>query len=43
MFLTTPEEISRILMNDLEEVVSKKFPQIDLMKEILFSAGPWGA
>ena len=42
-FLTTPEEISRMLMNDLEDVVSKDFPQIDLMKKILISAGAMGS
>ncbi len=40
--LTTPEEICKILMNDLEKVVSAKFPQIDLMKKILHSAGAMG-
>ncbi len=42
-FLATPEEISKILMNDLEDVVSKKFPQIDLMRKILSSAGALGS
>lgn len=42
-FLTTPKRISKILMNDLEDMVSKKFPQIDLMKKILFSAGALGS
>jgi 4-diphosphocytidyl-2-C-methyl-D-erythritol kinase len=42
-FLTTPEEISKLLMNDLEDVVSKSFPQIDLMKKILISAGAMGS
>ena len=41
-FLETPEGISRILLNHLEEVVSKKYPQIDVMKKILFSAGALG-
>lgn len=41
-FLTTPEEISEILRNDLEEVVSKAFPQIDQMKRILSSTGALG-
>lgn len=38
-----PEEVSKILWNDLEEVVSKKFPQILRMKEILHSVGAEGA
>jgi 4-diphosphocytidyl-2-C-methyl-D-erythritol kinase len=42
-FLTTPEKISKMLMNDLEDVVSKEFPQIDLMKKVLFSAGALGS
>ena len=41
-FLRTPEGISRILLNHLEEVVSEKYPQIDIMKKILFSAGALG-
>ena len=42
-FLRTPEGISRILLNHLEEVVSKSYPQISLMKEYLLSAGALGA
>ncbi|MGZ3515510.1 MAG: 4-(cytidine 5'-diphospho)-2-C-methyl-D-erythritol kinase [Thermodesulfobacteriota bacterium] len=42
-FLKTPEGISRILLNHLEAVVSKKYPQIGLMKKTLFSAGALGA
>ena len=42
-FLETPEGISRILLNHLEKVVSKKYPQIDVMKKILFSAGALGS
>jgi 4-diphosphocytidyl-2-C-methyl-D-erythritol kinase len=42
-FLKTPDGISRILLNDLEAVVSKKYPQIGLMKKTLFSAGALGA
>jgi len=42
-FLKTPEGISRILLNHLEEVVSKRYPQICLMKEWLLSAGALGA
>jgi 4-diphosphocytidyl-2-C-methyl-D-erythritol kinase len=39
----TPEEISRVLWNDLEGVVSKKYPQIDGMKQMLLAAGALGA
>jgi len=42
-FLKTPEGISRILFNHLEEVVSKRYPEISLMKEYLLSAGALGA
>jgi 4-diphosphocytidyl-2-C-methyl-D-erythritol kinase len=42
-FLKTPEGISRILLNHLEEVVSKRYPQINLMKEWLLSVGALGA
>jgi 4-diphosphocytidyl-2-C-methyl-D-erythritol kinase len=42
-FLRTPSEISRILRNDLEEVVAVSYPQINVMKEILSSAGAKGA
>ncbi len=42
-FLATPAGIPRILLNDLEEVVSKEFPQIGQMKEILASAGAMGS
>jgi 4-diphosphocytidyl-2-C-methyl-D-erythritol kinase len=42
-FLKNPKEISNILWNDLEEVVSLKYPQIKVMKEILTSAGALGA
>ena len=38
-----PEGISRILLNHLETVVAKKYPQIGIMKNILFSAGALGA
>ncbi len=38
-----PNEIFHLLWNDLEEVVSKEYPQIGLMKEILCSAGAKGA
>lgn len=42
-FIRTPEGISRLLWNDLEEVVLKEYPQIDAMKKILYSAGALGA
>lgn len=42
-FLKTPKGISRILLNHLEAVVSKKYPQIGLMKKTLSSAGALGA
>ncbi|MGB9629133.1 MAG: 4-(cytidine 5'-diphospho)-2-C-methyl-D-erythritol kinase [Thermodesulfobacteriota bacterium] len=38
-----PEEVSKILWNDLEEVVSRRFPQVFRMKEILYSVGAEGA
>jgi 4-diphosphocytidyl-2-C-methyl-D-erythritol kinase len=41
--LKTPEAISRSLRNDLERVVSSKYPQIEAMKRILCSAGASGA
>ena len=41
--LTTPKEISNLLYNDLEEVVSRKYPQIEAMKKMLTSAGALGA
>jgi 4-diphosphocytidyl-2-C-methyl-D-erythritol kinase len=42
-FVKTPEEISRLLWNDLERVVSHKYPQIEAMKKMLVSAGALGA
>jgi 4-diphosphocytidyl-2-C-methyl-D-erythritol kinase len=42
-FLKNPEGISRILLNHLETVVAKKYPQIGMMKKILLSAGALGA
>jgi 4-diphosphocytidyl-2-C-methyl-D-erythritol kinase len=42
-FMKTPEGIFRILLNHLEEVVSRKYPQIDIMKRILCSAGALAA
>jgi 4-diphosphocytidyl-2-C-methyl-D-erythritol kinase len=39
----TPEGISCLLWNDLEAVVSQKFPQIQGMKKMLLSAGALGA
>lgn len=41
--VTTPEEISRLLWNDLEAVVSHRYPQIEAMKRLLVSAGALGA
>jgi 4-diphosphocytidyl-2-C-methyl-D-erythritol kinase len=41
--LETPGGVSRILLNHLEAVVSKKYPEISLMKETLVSAGALGA
>jgi 4-diphosphocytidyl-2-C-methyl-D-erythritol kinase len=40
--LKSPEGVSCLLRNDLEEVVSRKYPQIYLMKEMLSSAGALG-
>jgi 4-diphosphocytidyl-2-C-methyl-D-erythritol kinase len=42
-FVKTPEGISRLLWNDLEGVVSHKYPQIEGMKKMLLSAGALGA
>ena len=42
-FLKTPEGISHILFNHLEEVISRKYPQIAIMKQILVSVGTLGA
>jgi 4-diphosphocytidyl-2-C-methyl-D-erythritol kinase len=42
-FLKTPEGISDILFNHLEGVVSRKYPQINIMKKILFSVGALGS
>jgi len=42
-FINTPNKISRLLRNDLEEVVSREYPQINAMKKILFSVGAIGA
>jgi 4-diphosphocytidyl-2-C-methyl-D-erythritol kinase len=41
-FLKSPEGVSCLLRNDLEEVVSKRYPQIYLMKEMLSSVGALG-
>jgi 4-diphosphocytidyl-2-C-methyl-D-erythritol kinase len=41
-FLKTFQGISHILFNHLEEVVSRKYPQIEIMKNILISAGALG-
>ena len=42
-FLKTHKGVSQILLNHLEAVVSKEYPQIDVMKKMLFSAGATGA
>jgi 4-diphosphocytidyl-2-C-methyl-D-erythritol kinase len=42
-FPKTPDGISRILLNHLEAVVLKKYPQIGIMKKILLFAGALGA
>jgi 4-diphosphocytidyl-2-C-methyl-D-erythritol kinase len=42
-FLATPEAVSRVLMNDLERVVTGTYAQIRLMKEILRSHGALGS
>jgi len=42
-FLRNPQEISSVLRNDLEEVVSREYRQIGVMKKILCSAGALGA
>jgi 4-diphosphocytidyl-2-C-methyl-D-erythritol kinase len=42
-FLETLEGISHLLMNDLEGVVSHKYPQIEGMKKMLLSAGALGS
>lgn len=42
-FLKTPEGISSILFNHLEEVVSRKYLQVGIMKKILFSVGALGS
>jgi len=42
-FAKTPEGVSRLLWNDLEGGVSKKYPQIQAMKKMLLSAGALGA
>jgi len=41
--LRSPKEISSILLNDLEGVVSREYPQISIMKKMLHSAGALGA
>ena len=42
-FTRSPEEISRGLRNDLEEVVSEEYPQIGIMKKMLCSCGALSA
>jgi 4-diphosphocytidyl-2-C-methyl-D-erythritol kinase len=41
--LKRPEEISSLLWNDLEGPVSKEYPEIGVMKRMLYSAGALGA
>jgi 4-diphosphocytidyl-2-C-methyl-D-erythritol kinase len=41
--LRTSKEISNLLWNDLEGVVSREYPQIGMMKKMLYSAGALGA
>jgi 4-diphosphocytidyl-2-C-methyl-D-erythritol kinase len=41
--LRSPKEISNLLLNDLEGVVSREYPQISIMKKMLYSAGAVGA
>jgi len=41
--LKTPEDIVRLLWNDLEEVVSGEYSEIRIMKKMLTSAGAMGA
>ena len=41
--LRSPKEISDLLLNDLEGVVSREYPQIGVMKKMLYSAGALGA
>ena len=42
-FPKNPEEISSLLGNDLEEPDSKEYPEIGVMKKMLYSAGALGA
>lgn len=42
-FGRTPAGISRLLWNDLEGVVCKKYPQIEVMKQMVLSSGALGA
>jgi 4-diphosphocytidyl-2-C-methyl-D-erythritol kinase len=42
-FLRTPRKISSILRNDLEAVVSRQYPQIEVMKKALECAGALAA
>jgi 4-diphosphocytidyl-2-C-methyl-D-erythritol kinase len=41
-FIKTPEGISHILFNHFEGVVARRYPQVGVMKKILFSAGALG-
>ena len=42
-FLKNPRGVSQVLFNDLGAVVSKEYPQIELMKKMLSSNGAIGA
>jgi 4-diphosphocytidyl-2-C-methyl-D-erythritol kinase len=42
-FSKTPKGVSQILFNHLEAVVLREYPQIEVMKKMLFSAGAMGA
>jgi len=42
-FPKTPRRVSAVLRNDLEAVVSEYYPEIEVMKQVLKSAGALGA
>jgi 4-diphosphocytidyl-2-C-methyl-D-erythritol kinase len=42
-FPKTAREISSVLRNDLETAVSRRYPQIEMMKNLLLSSGALGA
>ncbi len=41
--LRSPQDVSQILLNDLEEVVSREYAEIGEMKKMLYAAGALGA